>query len=206
MDSVAPSLAAALDSLAQHEREFAAGHGRYATNVRTAGWVAADPSVRVMVLSADSSGWSAMAVSTRVPDFVCVAAAGTALTPVVVDSATDRSVCGRPGGAFAHRTSLASDTTSLYRSVDRPPEEHCPPLQLTAAGRTMVKQQETVWLEFVLDSLGRPEPSYLSIRGGDDWNGPGLALEGLSHCAFSPGSVAGHPVRVMLQVPLVLAR
>jgi hypothetical protein len=205
MDSVTPLLAATLDTLARQQASFVAAHGRYAASIREVGWAPAQAGIRVVVLSADSSGWSAMAVSVGVADVSCVAADGAASLPVVLDSASDHRVCGRGGGSFSRRLIAAPDTGLAYVVLDRPPEEHCPVLRLTPSGRANVTHRETVILEFALDTLGQPEPAFLKVTGGDDYNASQMALESLSHCAFSPGRVARRPVRVILDVPFVFS-
>jgi hypothetical protein len=198
-----PPLGAALDTAAQRQLEFVAAHGHFAASMRDLGWAPAEPGLRVVVLSADSTGWSAIAVSLGVPDYACVIAEGRAVLPVATDSVGDRRACGHRSD-FRRMPLLRVDTIAGRTPRERNPEERCPPLHLTPVGRAQVHSRQTVILRFILDTLGHPEPDNVTLKGGDDFNATLIALEMLSHCSFAPATLASRPVRVMIDIPMIM--
>jgi hypothetical protein len=189
-------LVAALDTLTLRENDFFITHGHYAATTAATGWMPADPSIQVLVLGADSAGWSAMAASSRMADYVCVEIQGHAVVPVMTETSNGRPVCGSAEGGFG-----APGGARGRGLADRPPSQSCPPLQLTSAGRFAVPRFEQVQLQMVLDSTG-PDPSYVRLTGGSTFNIDEIALEVLSHCHYTPARLNGRPIRTMIDVPI----
>jgi TonB family protein len=93
---------------------------------------------------------------------------------------------------------MASDARSLLDSV--PKLLSCPPVHYPETLR-LARVQGRVVLQFVLDTLGRAEPSSIEAVETPHDSMTHSAREALVSCRFTAGRVRGRGVRVLLRVP-----
>ena len=86
-------------------------------------------------------------------------------------------------------------------SILAPQVRSCPRPQ-KASGYGFLSRQDTVLLEFVVDTAGNPELNTIKV---DRTTNPNLnqgAVDFVTGCSFRPGTVDGHRARMMLNMPL----
>ena len=159
--------------------------------------------VRVIVLSASDSGWSAVALSDAAPGTVCGIAEGLATAPIdpaapagTITCVGDSSVVPRP-----RPESAAGDRVYLLAELaaaDRPRQLDCRSVRVPeASGRP-----ERTLLEVVIGRDGLVQPAPVRILESRSLDVASDALWVLFHCRFTPGIHAGRPVRTAAAIPV----
>jgi hypothetical protein len=159
-----------------------------------------DSVVKVAILEATHTGWSAVALDRADPGVRCAVAVGTASPLLDATHAANRPFCVAEDGDRLAPGDFGLGLTWLYwwqdAALDAPPEQiACPALELPEIPYT----NDSVYAEFVVGTDGRVEPANVAIESTGSLEGGVAMLVRLNGCRFRPATLRGVPVRTIMR-------
>jgi len=102
------------------------------------------------------------------------------------------------------RTGVKKETSEVFMesSVEEPPEVLSGPTLRYPAWLREQGIQGRVVVQFIVDSLGRAEPSSIKVIETPNAGFDSTAAHYVRHARFKPGIVHGRPVRVLINLPI----
>lgn len=153
--------------------------------------------VRVLILTASDSGWSAIVVHDSMPGAACGVFYGSA-PPPIDPTAEDGSVTCTPATSINQATLLSPTGKRVY--LER---ELAPDARPVAGGCS----KPTAWsgvvrLRLLVDASGHLKSSPLRVIDADSLDQVTQAVDLVASCRWTPGRANGAPVPTVIDVSL----
>ncbi len=195
--------------LHQAQATFRARHYKFASTLRELMPSAVFAPLNVAILSADSSGWRAIALHDSVPGLVCGIFEGAERQPLPAWAEAGGVACWTRSVREIRVAIRPIDGEPSFDFGTEQPRDERPPApnsrcswNLSDELRNRVAGRDSVVVQFVLGPDGRPEADGFTILKSRDVLFSATAVELADKCRYRAGRLNGNPVRVLVRQPM----